>query len=70
MAVLGVGGRRDSDLVRVLLDQLRRETEVELLSCLVSALGNTGTREAVPALIEMTRHADGFVRQDTARALG
>ena len=69
-AVLSAGGRKDRSKTPALLDLLRRETEVELLSCLVSALGNIGDRTAAPALIEMTRHTDGFVRQDAARALG
>ncbi len=63
-------GRENPARVAVLSDLLRRETDVVSISSLVRTLGDSGDRAAVPVLIEMTRHADGFVRQDAAQALG
>jgi HEAT repeat protein len=63
-------GRENPAWVAILADLLRRETDVVSISCLVRTLGEIGDRTAVPVLIEMTRHADAFVRQDAARALG
>ncbi len=69
-AILAAGSRKDRRKTPVLLGLLRQEKDVQLLSCVVSALGSIGDPDAVPALIDMTCHTDGFVRQDTARALG
>lgn len=69
-AILEVSHRRDRSKVPLLLDRLKQEQDAELLSCIVRALGHFRDRQATGALIEMTRHADAFVRQDTARALG
>lgn len=70
MAILTVGGLQDHSKVPLLLHLLTTETELELLSSVAGALGNMGDRRAVAPLMELTRHADGFVRQDAARALG
>jgi HEAT repeat protein len=50
--------------------RLRQEPDPEVASCLIQALSVLGGREAVPVLIDMTRHADGYVRYDAVRALG
>jgi HEAT repeat protein len=63
-------GRESPKRVAVLSDLLRQESDLVSISSLVSTLGESDDREAVPVLIEMTRHADAFVRQDAARALG
>jgi HEAT repeat protein len=63
-------GRGDPARVAVLSDLLRQETDVVAISSMVRTLGDSGDRAAVPVLIELTRHADAFVRQDAARALG
>jgi HEAT repeat protein len=66
----GRWGRHNPARVAVLSDFLRRETEHVPIGGLISTLGKSGDRAAVPVLIEMTRHADAEVRQDAARALG
>jgi HEAT repeat protein len=63
-------GKDNPARVTVLSELLRLETDVTAISSLIGTLGHSGDREAVPVLIEMTRHADAFVRQDAARALG
>jgi HEAT repeats/SMI1 / KNR4 family (SUKH-1) len=56
--------------VPVLVERLGRETDVDVVSALVQALGALRDPAALPALVQATRHADAFVRQDAARALG
>ena len=60
-------GRVNPDRAAVLFDLLQEETDLNSISCLIGTLGKIGDRAAVPVLIEMTRHADAFVRQDAAR---
>jgi HEAT repeat protein len=63
----GVG---NPERVAILADLLWRETDVVSVNYMVNTLGNMGDRAAVPVLIEMSWHADAFVRQDAAHALG
>jgi HEAT repeat protein len=63
-------GRGNPARVAVLSDLLRRETDLVAISSLVRTLGDSGDPAAEPTLIEMTQHADAFVRQDAAWALG
>jgi HEAT repeat protein len=63
-------GKGNPARVAVLSDLLRRETDLVAISSLVRTLGDSGDPVAVPVLIELTRYADAFVRQDAARALG
>ena len=49
---------------------LEKETKAELVECLIKALGKLKDPRAVPVLMQMTTHADGFVRQNAARSLG
>jgi hypothetical protein len=58
------------DKLPSLLRLLRSETDLDILSCLLGALGRFGDVSAVAEIIEFTKHSDGFVRQDAARALG
>jgi HEAT repeat protein len=67
---IGRWGRGDPRRVAVLVEMLRAEANLDVLACLVKTLGEIGDAEGVPALIEMTGHADAFLRQDAARALG
>jgi len=70
MAIRAAKTPADRPKLPVLLASLRRETDPEVLCALVDSLGNLGNRDAAVALIEMTKHADAFVRQYAARALG
>jgi len=61
---------KDAAMTTVLTDLLARETSPRVLSVLVGTLGRRRTREAVPQLIALTRHADGVLRLEAAKALG
>ena len=68
-AILHFGNSGSRRLVGRLLDMLRREPDPDLAICLTTALGSVGGKDAMRALIEATRHPDGFVRQNAARWL-
>jgi HEAT repeat protein len=67
---IGRWGRGMPGRVAVLAELLRGEADLAVVSCLVKVLGDLGDPAAVPALMEMTRHPDAFVRQDAARSMG
>jgi len=69
-AILGQMGKEGRSRVPTLIAMVRKETDLDLVECLVSKLGNLGDRRAVPVLMEMAKHPDGFVRQGAAHALG
>jgi HEAT repeat protein len=69
-AIRAVGKTKDPSKVALLIDRLALEPKVDTLSRLIDALGAIRAPQAVPALLELTKHADAFVRQDTAKALG
>lgn len=70
MAITRTAELRDRRRAPALITMLQAETDPELACFLIRALGDLGDRAAVPVLIKMTRHPDGFVRQDAAQALG
>jgi HEAT repeat protein len=69
-AILGQEGEQGREKVPVLIAMLEHETSIELIDCIIGVLGKLKDRRAVPALIELTRHNDGFLRQNAARSLG
>lgn len=69
-AILGQEGAEGRRRVPKLIAMLEQETKVELVECLIGVLGKLKDLRAVPVLIQMTTHADGFVRQNAARSLG
>jgi HEAT repeat protein len=69
-AILGQEGEEGREKVPALIALLEHETSLELIDCIIRVLGKLKDRRAVPALIELTNHKDGFVRQNAARSLG
>jgi len=60
----------DAAMSTVLTDLLAHQTSPRVLSVRVGTLGRRRAREAVPQLIGLTRHADGVLRLEAAKALG
>lgn len=66
LAILNAG---PADLDK-LIERLERETEVELVRCLLGRLASFKDRRVTPHLIQMTCHTDTDVRRAAVRALG
>lgn len=73
-AIREIGRAGIREATPCLLDRLAEVeaegTDLTMLEGLISALGDLRDPRATPAVIAASRHADAFVRQDAARALG
>jgi HEAT repeat protein len=58
------------EAVPALVRRCNEEEDELVLQNLVQTLAHLGDERALPAIIEATRHPNGFVRQDAARSLG